>query len=74
MLLLARQRAGKTTLPNLLTVREVIAFPTIEGARDNRLDQKIGTLTLGKEADIIMLRMNQFNVIPVNNGHFQYLL
>jgi 5-methylthioadenosine/S-adenosylhomocysteine deaminase len=38
MLLLARQRAGETTLPNLLTVREVIEFPTIEGARDNRLD------------------------------------
>ena len=74
MLLLARQRAGETTLPNLLTVREVIEFPTIEGARDNRLDQKIGTLTPGKEADIIMLGMNQFNVIPVNNGHFQYLL
>src|SRR6266511_1088282 len=48
MLLLARQRAGETTLPNPLTVREVIEFATIEGARDNRLDQKIGTLTPGK--------------------------
>jgi 5-methylthioadenosine/S-adenosylhomocysteine deaminase len=67
MLLLARQRAGETTLPNLLTVREVIEFATIEGAKDNRLDQKIGTLTPGKEADIIMLRMDQINVIPVNN-------
>ena len=67
MQLLARQRAGETNLPNLLTVREVIEFATIEGARDNRLDHKIGTLTPGKEADIIMLRMDGINVMPVNN-------
>jgi 5-methylthioadenosine/S-adenosylhomocysteine deaminase len=67
MLLLARQRAGETNLPNLLTVREVIELATIEGAKDNRLDQKVGTLTPGKEADIIMLRMDQINVMPVNN-------
>jgi 5-methylthioadenosine/S-adenosylhomocysteine deaminase len=67
MLRLARQRAGETDLSNLLTVREVIEFSTIEGAKDNRLDQRIGTLTPGKEADIIMLRMDQINVMPVNN-------
>jgi 5-methylthioadenosine/S-adenosylhomocysteine deaminase len=57
----------KLPYPNLLTVREVIEFATIKGAKDNRLDQKIGTLTSGKEADIIMLWMDQINVIPVNN-------
>jgi cytosine/adenosine deaminase-related metal-dependent hydrolase len=67
MLLLARQRAGEQNLPNLLTVREVIEFATIEGAKDNRLDGRIGTLTPGKEADIIMLRMDEINVMPVNN-------
>jgi cytosine/adenosine deaminase-related metal-dependent hydrolase len=58
---------AKPTYPDLLTVREVIEQATIEGARDNHLDQKIGTLTPGKEADIIMLRMDQINVMPVNN-------
>lgn len=67
MLLLARQRAGEQNLPPLLTVREVIEFATIEGAKDNRLDRKIGTLTPGKEADIILLRMDAINVMPVNN-------
>jgi len=67
ILLLARQRAGETTLPNLLTVCEVIEFATIEGAKANRLDQKIDTLTPGQEADIIMLRMDQINIRPVNN-------
>ena len=67
MQLLARQRAGEQNLPPLLTVREVIECATIEGAKDNRLDHKIGTLTPGKEADIIMLRMDRINVMPANN-------
>jgi cytosine/adenosine deaminase-related metal-dependent hydrolase len=68
MLVLARQRAGEQNLPKLLTAREVVEFATIEGAKDNRLDQKIGTLAPGKEADVIMLRTDQINVLPVNNA------
>jgi 5-methylthioadenosine/S-adenosylhomocysteine deaminase len=67
MLLLARQRVGETTLPDLLTVCEVIEFAIIEGAKNNRLDQNIGTLKPSKEADIITLRMDHITVIPVNN-------
>jgi 5-methylthioadenosine/S-adenosylhomocysteine deaminase len=67
MLLLARQRAGEQNLPKLLTAREVVELATIEGAKDNGLDRKAGTLTPGKEADVIMLRMDQINVMPVNN-------
>ena len=53
---LARQRANDKAAPALLTVRDVIEFATIDGARANHLDRKIGTLTPGKEADIILLR------------------
>jgi 5-methylthioadenosine/S-adenosylhomocysteine deaminase len=67
MLLLARQRAGEQKLPPLLTTREVVEFATIEGAKDNRLDKKIATLTPGKEADVILLRTDQINVMPLNN-------
>ena len=66
---LARQRAGEQKVPPLLTVREVVEFATIEGAEDNRLDRKAGTLTPGKEADIVMLRTDQINVMPVNNAY-----
>jgi len=69
MLRLARERAGERNLPPLLTVREVVEFATIEGARDNSLDRKVGTLTPGKEADIIMLRTDQVNVMPVNDPY-----
>lgn len=67
MLVLARQRAGEQNLPPLLTARDVVGFATIEGAKDNGLEKKIGTLTPGKEADVIMLRTDQINVMPVNN-------
>jgi cytosine/adenosine deaminase-related metal-dependent hydrolase len=50
-------------------VRDVIEYATIEGVRDNCLDHKIGTLTPGKEADIILLRMDRINVMPVNNAY-----
>src|SRR5678815_5435652 len=45
MLALARQRAGDANPPKLLTVREVLDFATIEGAKDNGLDRKTGHLT-----------------------------
>jgi len=66
---LARERAGEKNLPPLLTVRDVVEFATIEGAKDNGLESKVGTLTPGKEADIIMLRTDQINVMPVNNAY-----
>jgi cytosine/adenosine deaminase-related metal-dependent hydrolase len=66
---LARERGGEKNLPPLLTVREIVEFATVQGAKDNRLDRKVGTLTPGKEADIIMLRTDQINVMPVNNAY-----
>jgi cytosine/adenosine deaminase-related metal-dependent hydrolase len=40
----------------------------VAGARANRLDSRVGTLTSGKNADIL-LRMDAINVLPVNNAH-----
>jgi cytosine/adenosine deaminase-related metal-dependent hydrolase len=58
---------GETNLPELLTSRDVIRFATVEGARVARLSHKIGSLTPGKEADIVLLRANAINVAPLNN-------
>ena len=69
MLALERQRLGQTPVPALLTVREVVELATIQGARANQLDAKIGTLTPGKEADVILLRANTINVLPLNNAY-----
>ena len=64
---LARERAGEANAPALLTARDVIELATVQGALDNGLESKTGTLTPGKEADLIMLQMNAINVMPVNN-------
>jgi 5-methylthioadenosine/S-adenosylhomocysteine deaminase len=59
--------AGKRGVPDLLTSRDVLEFATIEGARANGLEDKVGTLTPGKEADVIMLRTDRINVMPIND-------
>jgi cytosine/adenosine deaminase-related metal-dependent hydrolase len=53
-------------LPELLTTRDVLRFATVQGAKDLKLDRRIGTLTPGKEADIILLDATAINVAPLN--------
>jgi 5-methylthioadenosine/S-adenosylhomocysteine deaminase len=53
--------------PPLLNVRDVLRFATINGAKHLRLDKKTGSLTPGKEADIILLDATALNVAPLNN-------
>ena len=62
-----KRLAGETNLPAMLTSRDVMEFATIEGARAMGLDPVCGTLTPGKEADIIMLRTDRINVMPIND-------
>jgi cytosine/adenosine deaminase-related metal-dependent hydrolase len=50
-----------------ITMREVLEYATVEGARANGLEDKVGTLTPGKQADLIMLRTDRINVIPIND-------
>lgn len=58
---------GKENLPPVLTARDALEFATIEGARANGLEHKVGTLTPGKEADVIMLRTDRVNIFPIND-------
>ena len=51
----------------LLSTKEILACATIEGARALGLDAKVGTLTPGKQADLIMLRTDRMNVTPLND-------
>jgi cytosine/adenosine deaminase-related metal-dependent hydrolase len=50
-----------------LSTRDVLRYATINGAKALRLDGKVGTLTPGKEADIIILDASAINVAPLNN-------
>lgn len=66
-LLFDQKLAGRENLPPFLTTRDAIELATIEGARANGLAEKTGTLTPGKEADVIMLRTDKPNIFPIND-------
>ena len=57
-----------------LTCRDVLEFATIEGARACGMDDRIGSLTPGKRADVIVVRADGFGMTPLNNpvGAFVY--
>lgn len=59
--------AGKGGLPNLLTTRDVIRYATVDGAKTAGLDAVTGTLTPGKQADIVVLRTDRPNIAPLND-------
>jgi 5-methylthioadenosine/S-adenosylhomocysteine deaminase len=53
-------------IPAPLTTRDVLRYATMNGAKHLRLDRKVGSLTPGKEADIIILDATKLNVAPLN--------
>ena len=57
--------AGNEEEPVLLTSREVLEFATIEGARVCGLEDRTGSLTPGKQADVVVLRCDETNTYPV---------
>jgi cytosine/adenosine deaminase-related metal-dependent hydrolase len=66
--ILQRARQGEQNLPALLTCRDLLEFGTIAGARCANIDSKVGTLTPGKEADIVMLRADRLDIWPLSNA------
>ena len=65
---LQRRRDKEENTPPLITCRDVIDFATLQGARCANIDHKVGTLTPGKEADILMLRADRLDIWPLNNA------
>ena len=53
-------------IPDPLTTRDVLRYATMNGAKALRLDSKTGSLTPGKEADIVILDATAINVAPLN--------
>jgi cytosine/adenosine deaminase-related metal-dependent hydrolase len=58
---------GELAVPQVLTSRQVVEMATIAGAAANRVLDKVGTLTPGKEADIVVLDARNINLWPMNN-------
>ena len=51
----------------LLTAAKVLEWATLNGARDLKLERKTGSLTPGKEADLLILDAEAINVSPLNH-------
>lgn len=59
--------SGNMPEPLNISARDILEFATVDGAKALKLDQKVGSLTPGKEADIIMVRKTDLNIFPVND-------
>jgi cytosine/adenosine deaminase-related metal-dependent hydrolase len=60
---------GSLPIPQLLTCKQVVEMMTIAGAVGSGLQNKVGTLTPGKEADIVCLQFDNINYQPMNNAY-----
>jgi cytosine/adenosine deaminase-related metal-dependent hydrolase len=63
-----RNRTGESNVPPLITCYQVLQMATLAGAAAARLSSKVGTLTPGKEADIIVLDGRTMNTAGFNNA------
>ena len=63
-----RRFRGEQNVPTPISVEAVLKAATVNGARAAGLESEIGTLTPGKQADIIMVRTGGVAVFPVNNA------
>lgn len=64
------QRRGA---PQKLKPKRLVELATIEGARLLGIADRVGSLTPGKRADLIMLRSNDINMAPVGDAYYAVL-
>jgi len=63
-----RRFHGEANVPAPISVEAVLEAATVNGARATGLENSIGTLTPGKQADINVVRTNGVGVFPVTNA------
>jgi 5-methylthioadenosine/S-adenosylhomocysteine deaminase len=61
--------AGEVVEHLVPSCREVVEFATVQGARATGLEHKVGTLSPGKDADIVILDGGDPAMFPVNNPY-----
>jgi cytosine/adenosine deaminase-related metal-dependent hydrolase len=65
----AESRATTGKLPETSTIncREALGWITLEGARMLKMEDRIGSLAPGKQADVILIRADDLNMWPVHD-------
>src|SRR5438105_232389 len=63
-----RRFAGEQNVPQPVSVRNVLECATVNGAVCAGLSDKTGTISPGREADIVIIRADDINLYPSNNA------
>ena len=58
---------GEKPHPTPVTAAEALRWATLDSARMARLDSRVGSLTPGKQADIVCLRKTDLNLVGAGN-------
>ncbi|MEV8407540.1 amidohydrolase family protein [Streptomyces niveus] len=58
---------GTGQQPSRITTHDVLDFATLQGARTNGLGRVTGSLTPGKKADLLAIRAEDLNNMPLND-------
>jgi cytosine/adenosine deaminase-related metal-dependent hydrolase len=64
----SRERSGAIPETSTITTREALSWVTIEGARMLGMEDRIGSLTPGKQADLVLLDSTALNMQPVHDA------
>ena len=56
---------GNTPTPDLITSRQVLRWATLDGAKVAGIEDRAGSITPGKKADIVIIETKSPNVAPV---------
>lgn len=59
---------GKPAAPALVNTRQLLKAATLDGAACAGLESTIGSITPGKQADIVLIRTDNLSVYPSNNA------
>jgi len=62
-----REQHGTIPPTSTITAREALSWVTVEGARMLQQLDRIGTLTPGKQADLVVIRATDLNMQPVHD-------
>lgn len=63
-----RRFRSEENVPAPISVQAVLEAATVNGARAAGLEDRIGTLAVGREADVIMVRTDDVAVFPVTDA------
>jgi cytosine/adenosine deaminase-related metal-dependent hydrolase len=63
-----RRYRGDPAAPEFISNRDVLEFATVRGAEAVGLAGITGTLTPGKQADVVAIRAEDVNNLPLNNA------